>query len=99
MQERNWIMGLWKFSDKITIERLGEVAQQWADDDPHYLQLYIRRASKDQRAIGFTYEIFDGTDPRDAQDAYFEKTSDFLKRQFGNDLAGWDIAATIHLVK
>ena len=97
MQEKNWIMGLWKFSDKISQKDLGEIAEKWAED-PKYLQLYIRKVSKDQNGIGFTYDL--GTDKNDeAYKAYHDKTTDFLKRKFGNDLAGWDLGSAVWVIK
>jgi len=47
---------MWKFSSKVPIEQLEEVAKKWTAEDPKYLQLYIRRCSKDQYAIGFMYD-------------------------------------------
>ena len=92
-------MGLWKFKDKISAEELSKIANKWAAEDPNYLQLYIRRVSKDQRGIGFTYKIPEGKDAEKVHKEYFEQTSDFLKRLFGNDLVGWDLATTVWAVK
>lgn len=91
------IMGIWKFSDKIPVEDLVKLAQKWADEDKNYLQLYVRKVSKDQFGIGFTYDI-KGRDNKEAHDEYFDKVSDSLKRQFGNDLAGWDIATGPYVI-
>lgn len=92
-------MGLWKFSDRISYKNLSDVASKWAAEDSNYLQLYLRKVSKDQIGIGFTYQIPEGKDSKMAQDEYFDKTSDILKRNFGNDLVGWDIASPIQLIK
>ena len=75
-----------------------EVAQKWAETDENYLQLYIRKVSKDQYGIGFTYNI-KGQDSKEAHDKYFYQTSDSLKRTFGNDLVGWDIATGAYIIK
>ena len=92
-------MGLWKFSDKISTEQLEEVAKKWAAEDPKYLQLYVRKCSKDQFGIGFTYDISD-LESKERQNAqYMNPVSDSLKRQFGNDLVGWDVASPIWIVK
>jgi len=99
MQEKQWIMGLWKFSDKISYKELNDVASKWAAEDPNYLQLYLRKVSKDQIGIGFTYQIPEGKNVTTAQEEYFDKASDYLKRNFGNDLVGWDMAATVQLIK
>jgi len=92
------IMGIWKFSDKIPMKDLIETAQNWAKEDENYLQLYIRKVSKDQYGIGFTYNI-KGQDSKEAYDKYFYQASDSLKRTFGNDLAGWDIASSAYIIK
>lgn len=92
-------MGLWKFSDKISIERLGEVANKWAAEDPNHLQLYIRKVAKDQTGIGFTYQVPEGKDLKIAHTEYFNTTSDYLKRSFGNDLVGWDITSGVWVIK
>ena len=88
-------MGIWKFHERVGEKDLLEIATEWAKDDK-YTQLYIRKVSKDQLGIGFSYQG-DGT--KEAQDIYFNTTSDQLKRKFGNDLAGWDIASTSTLIK
>ena len=61
-------------------EDLLEVANEWAKDD-NYVEIYIRKVSKDQYGIGFAYK----SEGKEAYDVYFDKTSDFLKRKFGND--------------
>jgi len=99
MQEKNWITGLWKFSDKISTKDLGEVAEKWKNEDQNYLQLYIRKVSKDQMAIGFTYQLPETGDHKAAYDEYFNRTTDTLKRMFGNDLAGWDLSSTTWAIK
>jgi len=99
MQEKNWAMGLWKFSSKVPKEDLVKMAEKWVVEDPGYLQLYVRKVSKDQNGIGFTYELPEGVDRKAAHDAYFERVSDCLKRNFGNDLAGWDISSPVVAVK
>ena len=92
-------MGLWKFSSKVPREDLVKLAEKWSAEDQNYLQLYVRKVSKDQNGIGFTYQFPEGADAKEAQDAYFGKTSDYLKRNFGNDLAGWDMASTVTVIK
>ena len=94
-KNKSLIMGLWKFHERVGEEDLIEVTNEWAKDEK-YIQLYIRKVSKDQNGIGFAYEG-DGT--KEAQDDYFNKTSDQLKRKFGNDLVGWDISSTPTLIK
>lgn len=94
-QTKSLILGLWKFQDRVGEKDLLEVATEWANDE-NYVQLYIRQVSKDQLGIGFAYK-YDGV--KESQRKYFDETSDALKRKFGNDLAGWDIASTTTLVK
>ncbi|MEW6060792.1 MAG: hypothetical protein AB1600_02515 [Bacteroidota bacterium] len=99
IQKQNWIMGLWKFSEKISIDKLAEVAKKWSEEDFNYLQLYIRKVGKEQRGIGFTYEIPKNHDPNVSYKDYFDRNSEYLKRCFGNDLAGWDIAISAYIIK
>ena len=97
--EKNYIMGLWKFSDRISVAELEEVTKKWATEDPRYLQLYIRKCSKDQYGIGFTYKL-DGESEKDRMhNEYMNPVSDLLKRQFGNDLVGWDISNPVWIIK
>ena len=92
-------MGLWKFSSKIPQEELVKIAEKWAAEDSDYLQLYIRKVSKDQNGIGFTYQLPEDADVERAHREYFDGTSDYLKRNFGNDLAGWDMASSVTVIK
>ncbi len=89
------VLGLWKFHERVSNKDLLEVANEWAKDD-RYLQVYIRKVSKDQYGIGFAYDA-GGT--KEGHDEYFDRTSDYLKRKFGNDLVGWDLATTDQLIK
>lgn len=95
MTDQNLTMGIWKFHERVGNKELLNLANDWAKDD-NYVQLYIRKVSKDQLGIGFAYKS-DGT--KKAYDKYFDETSDMLKRNFGNDLVGWDIASSAQLVK
>lgn len=102
------VSGIWKFkaldheaetSDDepqgVRIEDLLEVAEQWLHTEgDKYLDVFIRKCSSDQWGICFQY-IFAGKNHQ----RYFHKTSDKLKRRFGNDFVGWDISAPTHLIK
>ena len=66
----NLTTGLWKFHESVPLEVLQEVAEEWAKDE-RYKYLYIRWASKDQRAIGFTYEKEDGA--KGTHEKFFEE--------------------------
>lgn len=96
------IIGIWKFADKISPETLAETAENWAAEDPRYEHLYIRKVSKDQHGIGFEYRAYDGNDSENQKQAYseyFDRMTDKLKREFGNDLVGWDISSSSIIVK
>lgn len=92
---KSLVIGLWKFRDSLSNKDLLEQAEEWSRD-ARYSQLYIRSVSKDQQGIGFVYDA-GGT--KEGQDDYFEKTTDYLKRKFGNDWIGWDMASTNQLIK
>ena len=93
--ENKLIMGIWKFHERVGYKDLISLANEWAEDDK-YVQLYIRKVSKDQLGIGFAY-IGDGT--KETYKVYFNDTSDKLKRMYGNDLVGWDISSDSTLIK
>jgi hypothetical protein len=97
--QKNYAMGLWKFSDTISEEQLKQVAEKWAQEDPRYLQLYVRKCSKDQYGIGFTYELENEIPVQGQHKEYFDRTSDALKRSFGNELVGWDISSPVEIIK
>ena len=88
-------MGLWKFGQNVPERELEDTAKEWAGN-PKYIEVYIRKVSKDQIGIGFAYE---GGETKENYDIYFDKTSDQLKRQFGNGLVGWDIASSSKIIK
>jgi len=97
-EKQQHIMGLWKFRDTVPLETLRAVAALWARE-PRYIQLYVRKTSKDQIGIGFSYQLLGDESGRQAQDNYFETTSDLLRRKFGNDLVGWDLATPVEIIK
>ncbi len=99
MKATNYVTGLWKFSDKVPVDQLVEVAEKWAKEDQDYIQLYVRKASKNQYAIGFMYKLPQEESGPGQHDEYFNKTSDALKRSFGNDLVGWDLASPTWIIK
>ena len=91
-------MGLWKFSDRVSKEQLQEVAEKWAED-PKYLQLYVRKTSTNQNGIGFTYDYSHQKSTEGQNKEYMDPVMDALKRQFGNDLVGWDVASPVQVIK
>lgn len=96
--EKNYIMGLWKFSDKVPMEQLIAIAEE-AIKNPKYLQVYIRKCSKDQYAIGFTYDYSHQSPTEGQNKEYMDPVMDKLKREFGNDFVGWDIASPVWIIK
>lgn len=92
-------MGIWKFSDRVSNKDLLEIAEKWKNEDPNYLQLYIRKVSKDQDGIGFSYQLPEGEDKQKAYAEHFEKTTDYLKRIHGNDFIGWDMSTDVIVIK
>lgn len=92
-------MGIWKFADRVSKKDLFEIAEKWKDEDPNYLQLYVRKVSKDQNGIGFCYRLPEGEDKQKAYDEYLDKTTDYLKRIHGNDFVGWDISMDVRVIK
>jgi len=99
MIEKKWAMGLWKFSPKIPLNELVRIAELWASEDPNYLQLYIRRVSKDQLGIGFTYQFSQEIELPSASRHFYDQTTNYLKKTFGNEFAGCDAAQPVWLIK
>jgi hypothetical protein len=97
--QTNHIMGVWKFHEKVSVDDLVALAKTWAEQEQKYTQLYVRKVSKDQYGVGFTYDVTDAENADSVYKEYFEKTSDSLKRQFGNSLVGWDISCPVWIVK
>lgn len=92
------ITGIWKFKETVPASELEAVAKEWATD-PKYMQIYIRKVSKDQYGIGFMYDDRESKDNESTYDTFFDSCTDILKRKFGNDLCGWDIASNTILIK
>ncbi len=93
--KQNLICGMWKFRDVLTPEILLDIAERWEKEDNRYIDLHVRRCSKNQMGIGFKYELrlnqtFEG---------FVEIITDFLKRNHGNNFVGWDISEKTWVVK
>lgn len=88
MSTKNCIAGLWKFGAAISRGELIEVAKSWIfDTDGHqYRRLEVRLYAPTKYAIDFCYALGDAD-----QKAFVHRMSDKLRREFGNDLVGWDI--------
>lgn len=88
--------GMWKFRDKVKPEELIEIAKKWSEEESkRYLDLHVRRCSKNQYGIGFQYIRKEDETPKQ----FFERISDFLRRNFGNDFVGWDISHETWVIK
>ncbi len=98
MQKQQIITGLWKFHERVSEEQLISVAKSLIQD-PSYMQVYIRKASKDQNGIGFMYDCSHSENYKKDYDIFFDENSDKLKREFGNDLVGWDISSSTIIIK
>ncbi len=98
MQKIQNHLGIWKFTSKVTKEELEILATEWAKDE-NYLSLYIRKCSQDQFGIGFEYKNPLGAETPETLDDYMDKTSDALRRRFGNGLIGWDISSNYYKIK
>lgn len=95
-KENSLITGIWKFSDSVSKKELTEIAEEWAKEE-NYINLYIRKVSKDQHGIGFSYKR--NEDSKESYDKFFNEITDMLKRRFGNDLVGWDLASNTITIK
>ncbi|GEM_PF-1473239 len=113
-----WVTGIWKFSDKkVSLKKLLDLAEEWEKDSDilrkhgEYLEIYVRKVSKDQHGIGFVLAPFTVDDPLDNSpqekeklgrrryNDYFEEMTDTLKKLFGNGFVGWDISYPTYIVK
>jgi hypothetical protein len=92
------ITGIWKFKQEIPTADLEAVAKEWVAD-PKYLQIYVRKVSKDQYGIGFMYDDRDSDDNEKSYDEFFDRMTDQLKKKFGNALCGWDVSSSTVLIK
>lgn len=92
--------GLWKFTTDVDgISDLIGVAQHWLEEEPdNWLRLYVRKCSKDQYGIGFEYKLA-GPDYSAGFRRFFHKITDQLKRKFGNNFIGWDVAPQTIFIK
>jgi len=87
IERRDVVSGIWKFKNHKASE-LAILAASWKEAEPDkYLDLHVRRCSKDQIGISFQYQC-----GCSGHDEFFNKITDQLKRDFGNDFVGWDIA-------
>ncbi|MCK4918633.1 MAG: hypothetical protein KAS02_02530 [Candidatus Pacebacteria bacterium] len=88
--------GIWKFRQKVKPERLIEIALEWAGEAKgEWVDLHVRRCSGNQIGLGFKYVRPKNETPVE----FFERITDLLKRQFGNDFVGWDVGHQTWMIK
>ena len=95
MNDKNIIIGTWKFSENVKREEIVQLAKEWAEND-QYLFVAVRKASETQTGISFAH-VSDGS--KDFSDKYNLDTKDLLYRRFGTGLVGWDISTTHDIFK
>jgi hypothetical protein len=85
------VVGMWKFNDSVGSGALARVANGYKQANPgSYGQMLIRRCSKDQLAISFSYKLGDQN---------FKHFSDRLwadlKQKFGDKFVGHDLTTDV----
>lgn len=96
IKRSNLIAGTLRFSHLLKSEELLALVLAWKEaEGEHFAQLHLRPGSKGEHIIGFEYIL--KTD--DTQEDFFYRTTDQLKRYYGNGLIGWDISPTIALAE
>ncbi len=91
------ICGIWKFKDSVNTEELQNFAEELAKDE-QYMHVYIRKVSKDQIGIGFTYKSDFAVGDKELAE-FYDLVKDKIYRRFGTGLLGWDIANTREVFK
>jgi hypothetical protein len=94
------VQGIWKFRDTIGPEDLGQTAHLMRRENPaRFQELTIRRCSKDQLGICFTYRLApEGTETSLLETLYREFRecwTDAFKRQYGNSFVGYDVTPQV----
>lgn len=91
------ITGIWKFKETVSEDELASLAEELAKDEK-YVQVYIRKVSKDQSGIGVTYNFGKSVKEKDF-DEFMEQSKDMLYKRFGIGLVGWDFSNTTKVFK
>ena len=86
-------MGILKFRKVAPLVDLRQ-AGEWLRDTFNARNVYIRKVSNDQVGLGFTIR-HQMPDSEKEMDGMLEKVTDHMKRKFGNDFLGWDIATPV----
>ena len=95
IKSKPFIAGLWKFRNTIPLATLTTLAERWAETDDGYAQLFIRQVEHGENGIAFIYQPYVYA----SLDDYIRTTSQELKKTFGNDLTGWDVAVSQQWIK
>jgi hypothetical protein len=99
-QAESVISGIWKFSDRVPVETIIKVAEEFFGDMPSsYQNLHIRKCSKNQYGISFIYDCGEDVHDRTVYNRFFSRITDTLKRRFGNDFVGWDVTSDVFIVR
>jgi|SRR6185312_16576879 len=94
------ISGIWKFHERIPVEDLQNIAREFLAEEPNaYRSMQIRKCSKTQHGICFTYDCGESSYNKVVLDRFFNRITDRLKRQFGNDFVGWDVTNQVWTLK
>ena len=88
------VVGMWKFDDRVGAKVLGELALGLQEANPgSYGQMFVRRCSRDQLAICFSYKL--GTQ---SYNHFSKVVTDMLKQKFGNDFVGTDFTSDVWVI-
>ena len=94
-------IGLWRFRSSVDPQELCAVAKEWVTDkngETYMSGIDIRRSSRDEWVMQFGVDLSSESETNSEKQQKFEKfiykTSDQLRRRFGNDLLGWDITSS-----
>ena len=96
-KDNTLISGVWKFNDNTDPRDIESFARELAED-PHYLHVYIRKASKDQEGLGFLYKSDEPVE-KDVFAKFNDDVKDKLYKKFGTKLVGWDISSSTAFIK
>lgn len=96
-KKQDLFTGIFKFDDaKVSKQELADFGEELAKDD-NFIMLYVRKASKDQLGLGFSY-IYDGG----KQESFADKSEEFkdmLYKKFGTAFVGWDLSSSTIVIK
>ena len=86
------VVGIWKFDERVGELVVCDLAVELKNAQPsQYEQVLVRRCSKNQLGVCYTYRLGDG----ESYSKFFYRETDKLKRRFGNDFVGYDITSEV----